>query len=70
MLSYEHIMKKGLSMSKLDLIEQETLLLDVKELSDKLINHNELLDQGKMEIDPQEWIEVFEEDQVVMYGCR
>lgn len=78
MLSYKiKLSYKGLKMSKLDLTVQEKTLLKVNEMQKNLINSNkESLSQegidgsNKMDIDLKDWIEVFEEDQVKLQGCR
>lgn len=67
-------------MSKLDLALQETILVKVNEIHKDLVNINkESMDQedqkginnsNKMDIDLQAWMEVFEEDQVTVEGCR
>ena len=64
-------------MSKLDLALTEKVLLELNEMKKDLVDVNDVfLDQEsingfkKMDIDLQDWREIFEEDQVAMYGCR
>lgn len=67
-------------MSKLDLALQEKTLGKVSEIHKDLVNINkESMDQkgtkgidgfNKMDIDLQVWMEIFEEDQVTVEGCR
>ena len=64
-------------MSKVDLELTEKVLLDLNEMKSNLVDVKDTaLDQenrnGDKQMDPdlQDWLEIFEEDQVVMYGCR
>lgn len=64
-------------MSKVDLELTEKVLLDLNEMKKNLVDvKDRALDQksrnGAEQMDPdlQDWLEIFEEDQVVMYGCR
>ena len=64
-------------MSKLDLELTEKVLLDLNEMKKNVVDAKDTaLDQksknGAKQMDPdlQDWLEIFEEDQVVMYGCR
>lgn len=64
-------------MSKVDLELTEKVLLDLNEMKKNLVDVKDtVLDQEskhgskQMEPDLQDWLEIFEEDQVVMYGCR
>ena len=64
-------------MSKVDLELTEKVLLDLNEMKKNLVDVKDTaLDQEskngtkEMEPDLQDWLEIFEEDQVVMYGCR
>jgi hypothetical protein len=64
-------------MSKLDLTLTEKVSLELNEMKKDLANINdEFMNQeaknsfNKMDIDLQEWLEVFEEDQVRLEGCR
>lgn len=68
---------KGSYMSRLDVLETEKTLLeqneiekDLIDLTDLLLVHEKKVNLRKEEIDPQDWIEVFEEDQVKLQGCR
>ena len=69
--------KKGSYMSRLDVLETEKTLLeqneikkDLIDLTDLLLVHEKKVNLRKEEIDPQDWLEVFEEDQVKLEGCR
>jgi hypothetical protein len=64
-------------MSKVDLELTEKVLLDLNEMKKNLVDVKDTtLGQenrnGAKQMDPdlQDWLEIFEEDQVVMYGCR
>ena len=64
-------------MSKLDLTLQKKTLLELNEMNKDLVNVNDTLSNQesvnsfkKMDIDLQDWLEVFEEDQVTVEGCR
>ncbi|MEN8727752.1 MAG: hypothetical protein ABF276_07300 [Sulfurovum sp.] len=64
-------------MSKVDLELTEKVLLDLNEMKKNLVDVKDTtLGQenrnGDKQMDPdlQDWLEIFEEDQVVMYGCR
>lgn len=64
-------------MSRLDLTLIEKDLFDANEihkdfidLKDTSLNQKDIDKSSQMDADLQDWIEVFEEDQVVMYGCR
>ena len=64
-------------MSKLDLELTKKVLLDLNEIKKNLVDVKDTtLGQenrnGAKQMDPdlQDWLEIFEEDQVVMYGCR
>lgn len=64
-------------MSRLDVLETEKTLLeqneiekDLIDLTDLLLVHEKKVNLRKEEIDPQDWLEVFEEDQVKLEGCR
>ena len=64
-------------MSRLDVLETEKTLLEQNEiekglidLTDLLLVHEKKVNLRKEEIDPQDWLEVFEEDQVKLEGCR
>jgi len=64
-------------MSKLDLTLQEKTLLELNDMSKDLVNVNDTLSNQEsvngfkeMDIDLQGWLEVFEEDQVTVEGCR
>ena len=64
-------------MSKLDLALTEKVLVEVNEMKKDLVDVNDaFLNQEsingvkKMDIDLQDWLEVFEEDQVKLQGCR
>ena len=64
-------------MSKLDLTLQEKTLLELNEMNQDLVNVNDTLSNQesvngfkKMDIDLQDWLEIFEEDQVKLEGCR
>lgn len=64
-------------MSKVDLELTEKVLLDLNEMKKTVIEvKDSALDQvskdesKRIDSDPQDWLEIFEEDQVVMYGCR
>ncbi len=64
-------------MSKLDLILQEKTLLELNEINKDLVDVNDTLsnqenvnDFKKMDIDLEDWLEIFEEDQVKLQGCR
>lgn len=64
-------------MSKLDLTRQEKTLLELNEMNKELVNVNTTLSNQeivngfkKMDIDLQDWLEIFEEDQVTLQGCR
>jgi len=68
---------KGSHMSRLDVVETEKSLLEQREREEELIDVNDLLlihekrvNLPKEEIDPRDWLEVFEEDQVKLQGCR
>ena len=68
---------KGSYMSRLDVLETEKTLLeqneikkDLIDLTDLLLVHEKKVNLRKEEIDPQDWLEVFEEDQVKLEGCR
>ena len=64
-------------MSKLDLTLQEKTLLELNDMNKDLVNVNDTLSNQEsvngfkgMDIDLQGWLEVFEEDQVTVEGCR
>ena len=64
-------------MSKVDLELTEKVLLDLNEMKKNLLDVKDTtLDQenrnGAKQMEPylKDWLEIFEEDQVVMYGCR
>ena len=64
-------------MSKLDLTLQEKTLLELNEMNKDFVNVNDTLSNQesvngfkKMDIDLQDWLDVFEEDQVTLEGCR
>ena len=64
-------------MSRLDVVETEQTLLEQSEIEKELIDLNDLLlvhekslNLDREVIDPKDWIEIFEEDQVKMVGCR
>lgn len=64
-------------MSKLDLALTEKVLLEVIEMNkdsvdvnDAFLNQESINGIKKTDIDLQDWIEVFEEDQVKLQGCR
>ena len=64
-------------MSKLDLTLQEKTLLELNEINKELVDVNDTLsnqenvnDFKKMDIDLEDWLEIFEEDQVKLQGCR
>ena len=64
-------------MSKLDLAVREKELIEINEMRKDLVDvHDTFLNQEsvnglkQMDIDLQEWLEVFEEDQVTLQGCR
>ena len=64
-------------MSKLDLTLQEKTLLELNEMKHDLIDVNDTLSNQegvngfkKMDIDLEDWLEIFEEDQVKLEGCR
>ena len=64
-------------MSKLDLTLQKKTLLELNEMNKDLVNVNDTLSNQesvnsfkKMDIDLQDWLEIFEEDQVKLEGCR
>lgn len=64
-------------MSRLDLTLTEKVLLELNEMHKELVDvHDTFLNQEsvnglkQMDIDLQDWLEVFEEDQVTLQGCR
>lgn len=64
-------------MSRLDLALTEKVLLELNEMHKELVDVNDtFLNQEsvnglkQMDIDLQDWLEVFEEDQVTLQGCR
>ncbi len=64
-------------MSRLDLTLTEKVLPELNEtnkdlvdVNDALLNQESINDLKKMDIDLQDWLEVFEEDQVKVQGCR
>ena len=64
-------------MSKVDLDLTEKVLLDLNEMKKNLVEVKDTaLDQAnkkmakQIDADIQDMLEIFEEDQVVMYGCR
>ena len=64
-------------MSKLDLAVREKELIEINEMRKDLVDvHDTFLNQEsvnglkQMDIDLQDWLEVFEEDQVTLQGCR
>lgn len=64
-------------MSKVDLELTEKVLLDLNKMKKTLIEvKDNALDQAskdeskQIDSDIQDMLEIFEEDQVVMYGCR
>lgn len=64
-------------MSKLDFELTEKVLLDLNKMKKTLIEvKDNAFDQTskdkskQIDSDPQDWLDIFEEDQVVMYGCR
>jgi predicted RNase H-like HicB family nuclease len=68
---------KGSTMSRLDVIETEKTLREQSEMKKELIYftdlpsvHEKIDTIQEEEIDLQEWLEVFEEDQVKLQGCR
>ena len=65
---------KGSTMSRLDVIETEKTLREQNEMSKKLTDlpsvHEKVDTIQEEEIDLQEWLEIFAEDQVKLQGCR
>ena len=65
---------KGSTMSRLDVIETEKTLREQNEMSKKLTDlpsvHKKVNTIQEEEIDLQEWLEIFAEDQVKLQGCR
>ena len=64
-------------MSRLDLTLTEKVLPELNEtnkvlvdVNDALLNQEGIHNLKKMDIDLQDWLEVFEEDQVTVHGCR
>ena len=64
-------------MSRLDFVQQKALWLKIKQshqkmfgLQDAFINQNKVNNAEEEAIDLNEWIAIFEEDQVKMEGCR
>ena len=64
-------------MSKLDLAPTEEVMIKLNEMNKELLDvHDTFLNQAsvndfnKQDIDLQDWLEVFEEDQVTLQGCR
>lgn len=64
-------------MSKLDLAPTEKVVIKLNEMNKELLDvHDTFLNQAsvndfnKQDIDLQDWLEVFEEDQVTLQGCR
>ncbi len=64
-------------MSRLDLTLTEKVLPELNEtnkdlldVNDAFLNQERINDFKKMDIDLQDWLEVFEEDQVKVQGCR
>jgi len=64
-------------MSKLDLALTEKVLVEVNEMNkdsvdvnDAFLNQESINGIKKTDIDLQDWLEVFEEDQVKLQGCR
>ena len=64
-------------MSKVDLELTEKVLLDLHEMKKTLVavKDTSLAQESRngaeqMDPDLQDWLEIIEEDQVVMYGCR
>ena len=63
-------------MSKLDFTQQEKLPLEAHEVYKNFVSKSDLPSNKKlknksdnMDIDLQDWLEIFEEDQVQMQGC-
>lgn len=74
---YFRTIKKGLKMSKLDLTLAENVWPALNKMNNNLIDINDtFMKQSQsdllkpMEPDLQLWREIFEEDQVKIYGCR
>ena len=65
---------KGSTMSRLDVIETEKSLREQNEMLEKLTDlqsvHENIDTIQEEEIDLQEWLEIFAEDQVKLQGCR
>lgn len=68
---------KGFHMSKLDLAQLDSILLQVNEMHKNLFDlNNDFLDKQVADnssneaLDLQEWLEIFAEDEVKMEGCR
>ena len=68
---------KGLTMSRLDVLETETTLLEQSKITKSFTEpsdlhrvHEKTETIHEEEIDLQEWLEIFAEDQVKMEGCR
>ena len=64
-------------MSRLDFVQQKALWLKIKQSHQKMVDlPDALADQNKIDnaeeeaIDLNEWIAIFEEDQVKIEGCR
>ena len=64
-------------MSRLDVLETETTLLEQNEMTKNVAEpaylqrvHEKIETIHEDDIDLQEWLEIFAEDQVKMEGCR
>ena len=60
-------------MSRLDLTLTEKVLLELNEMNKDLVdvkNQESINGLKQLDIDLQDWLEVFEEDQVTLQGCR
>ena len=77
MLSSSITFIKGLEMSRLDLRLQKKVIRELNDMikdpvdtDDTFFNEEGIASLDMMDTDLQDWLEVFEEDEVILEGCR
>ena len=59
-----------LTLTKKELFKVDEVHKDFINLNDTSLYQRDIDSSSQMDADLQDWLEIFEEDQVVMYGCR
>ena len=75
MIFFTQIIPKGSKMSKLDYVQQEKVFLQVNETHKDALNidaklFNDNTNHGLDDMHLEAWMEIFEEDQVTVEGCK